>query len=182
MNTNKNQEPDSQDSVLKPNGDNLSPQQLLKNGIKLHRAGSIIDATEIYRSVLNVDPYNAECIQLLGVAQMQLGETTEAINLIKRSISIDPKNSQAHYNLGLALGKIGKQQKSLAAFRRAIAAEPKNYEAHNAIGGILLSLNDQNDLAEVHIRKAINLNPVYAPALNNMAMLLKAQKNFQKLK
>ena len=106
---------------------------------------------------------------------MQMGQGDEAIGLFEQSIAAYPKNSQAHYNLGLALRTRGEAQKALAAIRRAVKIEPRNFEAHNAIAGILLAASENLESAERHIHKALENNPNYAPALNNLALFLKAR-------
>jgi len=128
-----------------------------------------------YEAVLVREPRHADALQFMGVAKMQAGLSDEAIGLLKKAVAADPANSQANYNLGLALRAEGREQKALFAFRRAIAVEPRNFEAHNAIAGILLAAPDQLGMAEEHIRHVLENNPKYTPALNNMALLLKAR-------
>ena len=149
-------------------------QEIMQQATGLHRDGRIDQAMAAYEAVLTRQPRHADALQFLGVAKMQSGHADEAIGLLKQAVGSDPKNSRAHYNLGLAFRTNGKEQDALVSFRRAIAVEPRNFEAHNAIAGILLVAPDQLDTAEAHIRRALENNPKYLPALNNRALLLKA--------
>jgi len=150
-------------------------RKMMQHAAGLHRDGRIEQAMAAYEAVLEREPRHADALQYLGVAKMQCGRGDEAIELLQRSIAVHPRNSQTHYNLGLAMGTRGKEHKALASFRRAITVEPRNFEAHNAIAGVLLAAPDQLELAEAHIRHALENNPKYAPARNNLALLLKAR-------
>ncbi len=150
-------------------------RKMMRRATGFHRNGRIEQAVAAYQAILAREPRHADALQFMGVAKMQSGHCDEAIALLERAVGIDPRNSQAHYNLGLAMRTEGKESKALAAFRRAIAVEPHNFEAHNAIAGILLADPDQLETVEAHISRALENNPKYVPARNNLALLLKAR-------
>ncbi len=147
-------------------------EQRLEEAVSLHGQGKISEAEIVYNEILDTDSRHIDAMQYLGVAKLQTGNSEDGLKLLKRVISINPKNSQAHYNLGLAWRNLGNKNKALASFRRSIAIHPNNSEAQNAVGGILLEYPEKMKFAEVHIRKALKNNSRYAPALNNLALLL----------
>lgn len=55
-------------------------------------------------------------------------------------------------------------------YRRALRLCPDNPSYHNGLGEIYLSLNRRND-AEFEFREALNLNPEFQPATNNLNSL-----------
>ena len=50
--------------------------EFLEHGIKLHRAGSILEAKEYYQKVLNKSPNNSDALNLLGVASVSYTHLT----------------------------------------------------------------------------------------------------------
>jgi tetratricopeptide (TPR) repeat protein/SAM-dependent methyltransferase len=175
MNSRERRSREAQARAAPPGSTDPELREMMQRAVELHRDGRIDQAMAAYEAVLAREPRHADALQFMGVAKMQRGRSDEAIGLLKQAVGIDPKNSQAHYNLGLAMRAEGKELKALASFRRAIAVEPRNFEAHNAIAGILLTAPDQLGTAEAHIRHALENNPKYTPALNNLALLLKAR-------
>ncbi len=175
MNRKERRSKEAQARGAPPGSSDPELREMMQRAVGLHREGRIDQAMATYESVLAREPRHADALQFLGVSKMQTGRGEEAIELFERSIAAYPKNGQAHYNLGLALRARGKEPEALASFRRAIAAEPRNFEAQNAIAGILLGAPDQTDKAETHIHRALELNPNYPPALNNLALLLKSR-------
>ncbi|MFP6871110.1 MAG: tetratricopeptide repeat protein, partial [Nitrospinota bacterium] len=70
---------------------------------RYHQSGDLQKAEEIYRSVLNRDPLNAEALHLLGVISYQGGKNGIAVDLITKALAIKPDSAMAHNNLGNAL-------------------------------------------------------------------------------
>ena len=175
MNRKERRSREAQARAAPPGSTDPELREMMRRATGFHREGLIEQAMAAYEAILAREPRHADALQFMGVAKMQRGRGDEAIGLLKQAVGIDPKNSQAHYNLGLALRAEGNEPKALASFRRAIAVEPRNFEAHNAIAGILLTAPDQLGTAEAHIRHALENNPKYTPALNNLALLLKAR-------
>lgn len=175
MNRKERRSREAQARAAPPGSTDPELRQMMQRATALHQDGRIDQAVAAYQAVLEREPRHADALQFMGVARMQNGDARDAIGLLQQAVGIDPRNSQAHYNLGLALRTGGREQKALASFRRAIAVEPRNFEAHNAIAGVLLGAPDDLETAEVHIRHALENNPNYVPALNNLALFLKAR-------
>ena len=175
MNSRECRSREAQARAAPPGSTDPELREMMQRAVELHRDSRIDQAMAAYEAVLAREPRHADALQFMGVAKMQRGRSDEAIGLLKQAVGIDFKNSQAHYNLGLAMRAEGKELKALASFRRAIAVEPRNFEAHNAIAGILLTAPNQLRTAEAHIHHALENNPKYTPALNNLALLLQAR-------
>jgi tetratricopeptide (TPR) repeat protein len=75
-----------------------------------------------------------------------------------------------------AEGEVGKARESgeladkLFHFRRALRLCPENPAYHNGLGEVYVSLNRRSD-AEFEFREALNLNPNFQPAANNLNSL-----------
>ena len=66
-----------------------APDRMLNDAIRLHEAGRIAEASDLYRKLLAQQPSNADALHLLGVAEHQSGRRDAALQAIDGS-----KNSQ----------------------------------------------------------------------------------------
>jgi Tfp pilus assembly protein PilF len=69
----------------------------------------------------------------------------------------------------------GNYEQALDALSRSAQLDPKNAETQNYLG-ITLSQRGQREPAEAALRKAILLNPNYAGAHHNLAVIYATQK------
>ena len=125
---------------------------------RYHQSGDLQKAEEIYRSVLNRDPLNAEALHLLGVISYQGGKNGIAVDLITKALDIKPDYAEAHNNLGNALHGLGKLDEAAASYRRALEIKPDYAEAHYNLGVALQDLGELDEAFKCH-RRAIVLNP-----------------------
>lgn len=102
---------------------------------------------------------------------MQLNRVPEAIAAYERVLARWPDLPDSWYNLGLLQRRAGKYEAALSCYRRALAlgiSAPA--EVHLNCGVIYAHLR-QAEAAERELRLALKLNPVYVPALLNLANL-----------
>ena len=64
----------------------MDTESRLQEGISLHQAGKLQQAELIYQQILQVNPENAEVLNLLGLIAYQVGKYDLAINLINQAI------------------------------------------------------------------------------------------------
>jgi Flp pilus assembly protein TadD len=69
----------------------------------------------------------------------------------------------------------GKYDEAFDALSRSAQLDPKNAETQNYLG-ITLSQQGQREAAETALRKAVMLNPNYAGAHHNLAVVYATQK------
>jgi Flp pilus assembly protein TadD len=78
---------------------------------------------------------------------------------------------RAYYSLAGLYLKEGKAEKALEQFNTLLAVDPKQVGPHMLIGVIYDSLG-KFDLSEKHYRAALEIDPQFAPAANNLAYIL----------
>lgn len=102
---------------------------------RLHRYG---DALSNFRKAVEINPNDAEYLDLLGNAHSQLGQRAEARAALERSIEVNPRYALAHYDLGtvLATGIGGEADRALKCFETAIGLDPNLYWACYSAGCI----------------------------------------------
>jgi protein O-GlcNAc transferase len=147
---------------------------MLARGLKLHRAGEIEAAREIYKSILKIHPGHADTLHYAGLAAHQAADLEEAVRLLRESIRQRPTAVGFHYNLGVILAGEGDFAEAGRCFREAVRLQPQYFEAWFNLGKALKDSGQISEAAEA-FRKAAQLNPSDADTpfnLGNTLLLL----------
>ena len=109
----------------------VSPaNDLLQEGLALHRRGAVEQAAARYAEVLRADPANADALYYLALIACQHGRFEEGAELARKSLAGDPKQARSHVILGRALHALGFHVDALSSFDRATALAPELAPAH----------------------------------------------------
>lgn len=111
-----NKAPDTQDIA--------SLDDLITKAFEYQRNGNVYRAQAGYRYVLDIDPDNVLCNNLMGMLYRQLRRYEEAIPFIEKAIALEPRDAKAHSNLGQALLMQGKFAQSMTSFQNALSLDP----------------------------------------------------------
>ncbi len=103
---------------------------LLQEGLALHRRGTVNEAAARYAEVLRADPANADALYYLALISCQHGRFEEGAEFARKSLASDPKQARSHVILGRALHALGFSEDALLSFDRAIAQAPDLAPAH----------------------------------------------------
>lgn len=110
-----------------------------------------------------------------GVELEQAGRIDDAIATEEESAQLDPKLVRAHVNLIILYGRTGDFQRASEHFQAAVALDPKHIpDAYYNFGVLLMKRSELSEAAEC-FRKAIQLEPDYAGAHNDLGYLLERQ-------
>jgi tetratricopeptide (TPR) repeat protein len=82
------------------------------------------EATERFRSVIQLSPMNGEAWLELTWCLAELGRWEECEMAARKSVEIFPKTAASWGNLAMALGKLDKKQEAKEAIRCAIQLDP----------------------------------------------------------
>lgn len=130
----------------------------LQQAIARHRAGDLGSAAQLYRSLIDQDPNNADAYQLLGVLAQQMGKADLAVQLLETAIRLQPRHATALANLSVLLRARGDAAAALANAEAAVAADPNLAEAKAALGGALAAAQDVAAAAAAY-QQAVVLAP-----------------------
>lgn len=136
-----------------------------------HQQGDLAQAASLYVQILAEQPFDADCLHLLGVVELQRGNHAKALKHLDRAISIAPSAASFHYHRALALQDLGRPQDASEAYLQAIALRPDHADAHSNLGSVLRALGRHVD-AMASLDRAISLHPDHASAHHNRANLL----------
>jgi tetratricopeptide (TPR) repeat protein len=113
---------------------------------------------------------------LLGKAYMELGRYGDAEAEFRTSIELKKDYAPSHFELGNALYKKIQYDGAIREYSEAIRLDPSHYEAMNNIATISV---DQRNFAnaEKYLQNAIKVNPAFALAYKNLAILYETRLN-----
>jgi predicted TPR repeat methyltransferase len=153
----------------------LTLEEAVSIGLALQRAGQCVAAADIYRSVLEVAPDQADALHFSGVLAHQQAQGDRAVELIERSLELEPACADWHSNLGIVLQDQLRLDDAIDAYRRAIQLDPGHANAHSNLGVVLRATGAVVE-AESAYRAAIRIDPEHADAYHNLGVLLNAHK------
>ncbi|MGC2856655.1 sulfotransferase [Novispirillum sp. DQ9] len=90
-----------------------------------HRAGEVVEASRVYRRVLETQPDNAQVLHLLGVAEFQMGRPADAEPLVRRAIAVLGDDARFHNTLANILVATGRPEEAERCLARAVALAPQ---------------------------------------------------------
>ena len=152
---------------------------LLAEGLKLHQAGALARAEEIYRRILDDDPKQADAWYLLGRVGLACHRLDEAVLQLRQALTLRQDFAEAHASLGIALKGLGRFQEAVDCYRVAIALRPDYRDAHNNLGNALDRLG-RHEEAVACFSQIVAQWPDYAEAHNNLGMVFKNLKNWDR--
>ncbi|TFG31705.1 tetratricopeptide repeat protein [Candidatus Thorarchaeota archaeon] len=104
------------------------------------------------------------------------GQHEEAVKLYKEAIKIAPKFAAAWYNKALSYTHLRNRDGAIEALRKSTEADPSIAQTWNTLGGLLCGgifvSRETYEEALGCFRKALEIDPTYEMALNNLGLVL----------
>ncbi len=147
-------------------------------GVEYMRAGEKAVALEKLKKALHQDPTFPDAHNAIAVLYESLGEIELADRHFGKSLSLDKKNPSAHNNYG---GFLCRNKRFAEAERQFMAAAKNPLYATPELAYLNAAMCARRaaDFAktEQFLRAGLELNPLYAPGLLQMAKLSVEQEN-----
>ena len=140
--------------------------------LALVELGRLDEAAGHFRTSLEIEP-RAEIYSDLGFTLARLGRADEARADYEKALALDPNCASAHFNLAVMYVQEGALADAEAQYRLALPGRP-TAETHNGLGYVL-ARQGRTDEALAEFRKAIEADPKFTPAYNNLAGALATQ-------
>lgn len=123
---------------------------------------------------LQIQPEEANALQLLGLIRRAQGQLPQAETLYRRSLVANPEQPHVHFNLGTLLYHLGRFTEAIAALEEAVRQKPNYAEAYLRLGQ---AWQAEGDLAaaERAYRQALKLQPNYLMAKQSLGGILNDQ-------
>ncbi len=160
--------------------------QILKEAIKYHYEGDLLQASKLYKFLIDKGSKNSTIFTNYGLILINRRKLKEAEFYIKKAIQLNPKDHIAYSNLGGLLKDRKKLKEAEFFIRKAIEIDPKDYLAHSNLGSLLKDLGMLEE-AEKSLLKAIEINPkdfiahsILGGVLRDLGKLEEAEKSLFK--
>ncbi|MEG4248175.1 tetratricopeptide repeat protein [Microcoleus sp. Pol10D4] len=153
----------------------LGAEDSLKLAWEHHQAGRLLEAENLYRQIIEVQPESANVLCLLGIAARQQGKIAEAIDFYEKAIAQNRDFVEAHLNKANLLLDVGEYQRAIASYEQVIKIQPNSALAYNNLGWIKQQLADI-DSAILYYQTALRIDPNLHETAHNLGHLFK-QKN-----
>jgi tetratricopeptide (TPR) repeat protein len=132
-------------------------------------------AEAAYTQVLQQDPKNVALLGNLAAIQVESHHFDQAESNIQQALALDSEDPYSLYVLGILRFREKKYDDALGALSRSAKLDPQNPEVQNYLG-LALSEKGLRVPAEAALRKAIQLQPGYAGAHYNLAVVYATQQ------
>jgi tetratricopeptide (TPR) repeat protein len=132
-------------------------------------------AKAAYDEMLKGEPDNALTLSNLGAVEYQMGDMAAARTHLERAVQQQPKLAATWITLSLIYYQDKDLHLALSAIIRAVHERPDDARARNYLGVIIKSLGWSNG-AESELQKAIKIDPNYAEAHFNLALMYLERK------
>jgi tetratricopeptide (TPR) repeat protein len=143
-----------------------------QSGARLHSAGRLAEAEQVYRGVLAEAPRHADSLHMLGVLASQCGQPEAALACIDQAIAIRPSAAMYHVNRAAALLALRRLDAALAASQAAIRLQANSAEAHQVMGHVLSDLGRPEEALAAY-QTALRRKPGLPDLYNNIGLALR---------
>jgi Flp pilus assembly protein TadD len=132
-------------------------------------------AEEKFQEILDRYPDNVYALSNLGVVYFQQAKYKEAEDALSKAVKYEPHDGFSHSILGIVYYMTQRYDDAINTLTRAVTLDPKDPQTRNYLG-IACSQKGWLTVAEQEIRKALEINPNYAEAHFNLAVIYASQK------
>ncbi len=144
--------------------------KLLNMALEVHK-NNPEKASSLYQKVLDLNPNNADALNLLGMVYFKNHHLDKALALHLAAVKNDPNVADFHNNLGTVYVQMGQLDDALEQFNLALKIDPSYIPAVSNIGNIY-QRQEQFDKAIAQYNKALVINPNLSEPTRNIANIL----------
>lgn len=151
----------------------LSPSQIyVRKGVQYMEAGNYEVALHDLEHAIALDRKNGEAYNALAVLHQKLDNPAAAQGSFEKVLSMDPENHGARNNYGRLLCGQGKYNEAMEQFQKVIASRLYNYPWIPLTNAGLCARGAGHAAdAEQYLRRALEVNPQFGPALLELARI-----------
>ncbi|WNY27662.1 Lipopolysaccharide assembly protein B [Methanolapillus ohkumae] len=107
------------------------------------------EAIAVLSKAQNLDPFNYEIMNMLGIAYARKENNQSALMQFDRAIHADPFNPKAYFNKALILVKTNEYEKAVPIFEKALLEDPQNPQILDNYARALFNLGRYADAAKI---------------------------------
>jgi Flp pilus assembly protein TadD len=143
-----------------------------QSGVRLHSAGRLQEAEQVYRQIIASAPGHADSYHMLGVIASQCGKPEAAVACIDRAITLKPSSALFHVNRASALLALGRLEAAESGCRTALGFKRNCAEAYQVLGHVLSDLGRPEDAIAAY-NEALRHKPDLPDLYNDLGLALR---------
>jgi tetratricopeptide (TPR) repeat protein len=143
---------------------------LMADALRSASDGDYATAEKKFLEVLAQDQDNVYVLVNLGDAQFAEGHLDDCEKNVRRALALDPEDPGALYLLGILRFRQDKLDDALDALSRSATINSTNSSTQNYLGCVLFAKGLPSK-AETALRKALEIDPLYADAHYNLSLV-----------
>jgi tetratricopeptide (TPR) repeat protein len=143
-----------------------------QSGVRLHGAGRLAEAEQVYRQIIAANPGHADSFHMLGVIASQCGQPEAAVACIDRAIALQPSAALYHVNRASALLALGRLDDAVDGCQAALRLKRNCAEAYQVLGHALSDQGHPEDAVAAY-REALRHKPDLPDLYNNLGLALR---------
>jgi tetratricopeptide (TPR) repeat protein len=159
----------------KPSGTPAAPREptpaaFFETGLRLLRAGQLVEAEGCGRQALAIDSGHADSLHLMGLLCLLSKQFDLAVAWFAQAIRINPNIADYFFNLAVALQHQGRIDDAIKSYDRGLTLNGGFAEGWYKLAQLLLE-QGRRDEAALALDQAIKANPHHLEAVNASALL-----------
>ena len=154
----------------------LNINSQLQLAIQQHQKNNLINAEEIYKKIISINPKHYECLYLLGTLYAQQNKFNLSISFLNKSIKLNKNNQDAYYNLGNVYQNLNVFEKAILNYKSAIKINNKYLKALLNLGHIYYIQKNFKKSINSYL-EILKFDNNYTDALNNLGTVYAEIKN-----
>ena len=151
--------------------------QKLQTAVALHQGGSLKEAADLYRELIDRNPNNFHALHLLGTIEASAGNLMQAKAYMARSLSIEPPNVKFMENYSYLLIQLGDYDSASQVAGMGLEIDGKN-PLLLYINAISLFRRDQLKDSLSQFDRLLAIQPNNAIAVNERGCVLAQLRQF----
>jgi protein O-GlcNAc transferase len=156
----------------------MNIEKTLKSAVAHHQAGRWVEAHQLYKQVLAIDPNEPDALRLMAQLLFTGGNPAAAADMVRKAISFRPGAVDFHIDLARICLSQGDTPAAIASFERALQLDPFQSPDTEFELARALSAAGRFPEAVVHVQKVL-LKKQSADAMGLLGELLLATDRVQ---
>ncbi|RME64017.1 MAG: tetratricopeptide repeat protein [Caldilineae bacterium] len=134
-------------------------------------------AQEYIDQALEIDPNHVLALRNQAVLHELQGEYAQAVQVFQKAIAVAPDRPDLYIELGRQYQALDEWDKALESYQKAVEIAPTGVTL-DAFGWALYLSGDTLQ-AQRELRKAVEIDPEYGPALAHLGMAYYSRRNYE---